>query len=133
MTFQITKEWIIDIPEDFEHRVEDEKLVFWKTGTTVIAVPFSVPKDTGKIELLNQIREKFPDNILEIFVSTKGEIVGLGYSQIIQYGEHERLALVTFTASDTSCLQVCYYLDIPEDLAWAKSVWEALVFIPETT
>jgi len=131
MTFQITKEWIISMTDEFEHRVEDEKLIFWKSGTTVIAVPFSLPENTGKIELLNQIREKFPEDILEIFVSTKGEIVGLGYTQVIQYGENERLALVTFTASDTSCLQVGYYLDDSLDLGWAKSVWEGIVFVPE--
>jgi hypothetical protein len=108
MAFRITSEWIIDLADDFEKRVKDEKLVFWKTGITIIIAAFSLPKDTGKLELLNQIQEKMPEDILETFVSTKGEIVGLGYTQIQEVkGENSRLALTTFTASDTSCLQVC--------------------------
>ncbi|MGI6741185.1 MAG: hypothetical protein ACOX7C_06870 [Brevefilum sp.] len=131
MPFQITREWIIDIPTEFEHRVEEEKLIFWKAGTTVIAAVFSLPNNTGKIELFTQIKEKFPEDILETFVSTRGEIVGLGYTHVLETDEHNRLALVTFTASDTTCLQVGYYLDNPDDLSWAKSVWETIVFIPD--
>lgn len=131
MAFQITKEWLINLPEDFESRVEEEKLIFWKAGVTVIAVVFRVPEQTGKIELLNQIQEKLPDDALETLVSTKGEIVGLGYTQIHKVlNEKNRLSLYTFTASDTSCLQVAFYLDNPEDLPWAKSVWERVLFHP---
>ncbi len=134
MAFRITNEWIIDIPDDFENRVEEEKLIFWKTGITVIVAAFRLPGDTGKLELLNQIQEKIPENALETLVSTKGEIVGLGYTQVHKItGEKNRLSLYTFTASDTSCLQLAFYLDDPSDLAWAKSVWETIIFQPETT
>ncbi len=132
MAFRITKEWIMNIPETFERRVEDEKLIFWKTGVTVVVAAFQVPENIGKIELLNQIQRKLPEDILETLVSTKGEIVGLGYTQVQKReGKKNRLALYTFTASDTSCLQTAFYLDDPDDLAWAKSVWESIVFQPE--
>ncbi len=132
MAFRITNEWIIDLPQDFERRVEDEKLIFWKTGITVIIAAFSLPEDTGKLELLNQIQEKMPEDVLETFVSTKGEIVGLGYTQVQELkDDNTRLALTAFTASDTSCLQTAFYLDDPADLDWAKSVWENLIFHPE--
>jgi len=132
MAFRITNEWIIDLPGDFSTRVEDEKLIFWKVGITVIAAAFRLPEDTGKVELLNKIQKKIPDNTLETLVSTKGEIVGLGYTQIQKrQGEKNRLALYTFTASDTSCLQCAFYLDDPDDLDWAKSIWETIVYKPE--
>lgn len=134
MAVRITAEWIINIPEDFENRVEDEKIIFWKTGITVILAVFRLPEDTGKIELLNQIQKRIPENAIETLVSTKGEIVGLGYTQIQKVkGEKNRLSLYTFTASDTSCLQAAFYLDDPADLDWAKSVWETIIFQPEST
>ena len=132
MAFRITNEWIMDVPEDFERRVEDGKLIFWKTGITIITVAFSLPEDTGKLELLNQIQEKRPEDVLETFVSTKGEIVGLGYTRVQRReGEKNRLALYSFTASETSCLQTAFYLDDPQDLEWAKSVWQSTVYHPE--
>jgi hypothetical protein len=132
MAFQITKEWFINLQDEFENRVEEDKLIFWKTGITVIAVVFRIPENTGKIELLNQIQSKLPENTLETLVSTKGEIVGLGYTQIVKVPqEKNRLALYTFTASDTSCLQTAFYLDDPDDLPWAKTVWETVIFHPE--
>jgi hypothetical protein len=132
MAFRITKEWLINIPDEFEHRVEDEKLVFWKTGITVIAVPFRLPGNSSKLDLLFQIQEKKPENILETFVSTKGEIAGLGYTQLEEVdGDKKRLSLTTFTVSDTTCLQVAFYLDDPTDLDWAKSTWKGIVFHPE--
>ncbi|MDY6873080.1 MAG: hypothetical protein SVR81_03810 [Chloroflexota bacterium] len=132
MAFRITQEWLIDLPEDFETRTEDDKLVFWKTGKTVIIAAFRVPEATGKLELLNQIQAKIPNDALEKLVSTKGEIVGLGYTQIQKVpGEKKRLTLISFTASDTSCLQTAFYLDDPSDLDWAKSAWESIVFLPK--
>jgi hypothetical protein len=134
MAFQVTKEWLIPLTDDFEHQVDHDKLILWKTGITVACVVFKVPSEIGKIELLNQIREKIPENALEKLVSTKGEIVGLGYTQVDDYAEDkQRLSLYTFTASDTSCLQMAFFLDDPQDLDWAKSAWEATVFHPEET
>ena len=131
MAFQITREWLIDLPEDFESRVDEGKLIFWKTGITVVAVAFRIPETTDKISLLYTIQEKLTDDTLETLVSTKGEIVGLGYTSIQKVvNEKNRLSLYTFTASDTSCLQVAFYLDDPDDLPWVKSIWEHVVYLP---
>lgn len=132
MAFRITSEWLIDLPDEFEKRIEEEKLVFWKTGITIIIAAFRLPDGTNKLELLNQVQSKIPENALEKLVSTKGEIVGLGYTQLQKIqGENDRLSLITFTASDSSFLQVAFYLDIPDDLDWAKSVWEGIIFLPQ--
>ena len=132
MAFQITPEWLIDLPDDFERRVEENELVFWKTGITIIIAAFRLPDGTDKLELLNQVQSKIPENALEKLVSTKGEIVGLGYTQIQKIkGEIDRLSLITFTASNSSFLQVAFYLDDPNDLQWAKSVWEGIIFLPQ--
>ena len=132
MALRITSEWLIDLPDEFEKRVEEEKLVFWKTGITIIIAAFRLPDGTGKLELLNQIQSMIPENALEKLVSTKGEIVGLGYTQIQKIkGQIDRLSLVSFTASDTSCLQVAFYLDDPSDLDWAKRIWKDVIFLPQ--
>lgn len=132
MAFQITKHWILDLPEDLENRVEEGKIIFWKAGITVIATAFKVPEETGKLELLNQIQKRMPENALETHVSTKGEIVGLGYTQIDNAVDgKKRLSLYTFTASETSCLQTAFYLDDPNDLQWAKSVWKSILYCPD--
>ena len=131
MAFQITNEWRLPIPDDFEHQVEKERVVFWTTGMTIAAVVFSVQEDTGKLELLNQIQTKIPEDALEKLVSPRGEIVGLGYTRIQNYqGEKNRFSLVTFTVSDTSCLQLAFYMDDPEDLEWAKSIWQKTIYNP---
>lgn len=131
MALQITKEWFIDITDDFERRTENQKLIFWKTGITIVIAAFRLPENTGKLELLNKIQDKIPTDALEKLVSTKGEVVGLGFTQIQETSdEKDRLALYTFTASDTSCLQAAFYLDKPEDLAWAKSTWKNIIFSP---
>jgi hypothetical protein len=134
MAFQITKEWIINLPEDFEKRVEDEKMIFWKTGVTVVVAAFRLPEKTDKINLLNQIQGRMPEDTLETLVSTKGEVVGLGYTHIHAKADgKKRLSLYTFTCSDTACLQTAFYLDDPDDLSWAKSVWKNIIYHPEPT
>ena len=132
MAIQITDEWIIDLSEDFQRRVEDNGLIFWKTGITVVATTYRLPEEAARFDLLNKIQPKIPDDALETLVSTQGKIAGLGYTRIqnLESGT-KRLALYTFTVSDTSCLQVAFYLDNPEDLPWAKSVWENIIYQPK--
>lgn len=131
MAFHITNEWLINLPDEFEHRIEDNKLVFWKTGITVIAVPFRLPDNTTKLEMLSRIHEKLPENILETFVSTKGEIAGMGYTQLQTVeSDKKRLSLTTFTVSDTTCLQIAFYLDDPTELDWARSTWQEIIYHP---
>lgn len=133
MAIRVTKEWFIDISDDFERRIENQKLVFWKTGITIIVAGYRLPASTGKLELLTQLQEKMPEDALETLVSTKGEIVGLGYTQIQKIeNDNTRLALVTFTTSDSSCVQLAFYLDDPQDLDWAKRTWENIIFHPES-
>lgn len=132
MAFQITPEWLIDLPDEMEHRIEEDKLIFWKSGVTVVIAAFGLPEGVDKLELLRQIQQKMPESTLETFVSTKGKVVGLGFTEIQKGSEDgNRLSLVTFTASDTSCLQTGFFLDNPDDLDWAKSVWEDIIFVPE--
>ena len=132
MAFQITDEWIINLSEDFQRRVEDNELIFWKTGITVVATSYRLPAKSGKFEVLNKIQKRIPSDTIETLVSTQGKIAGLGYTQIQNFESGvKRLALTTFTASDTSCLQVAFYLDKPEDLPWAKSVWESILYQPK--
>jgi hypothetical protein len=132
MAIKVTNEWFIEITDDFARRTEEQKLIFWKTGITIILAVFRLPDNIGKLELLNQIQERIPEDAPETLVSTKGEIVGLGYTQIIRNPEEKnRLALHTFTSSDTSCLQAAFYLDDPDDLEWAKSTWENIIYIPQ--
>ena len=132
MAFQITPEWLINLPDEMEHRIEDDELIFWKTGVTIAIAAFSLPEGVSKLELLAQIQQKMPERTLETFVSTKGEVVGLGFTEVLKANNtRDRLSLVTFTASDTSCLQTGFFLDNPEDLEWAKSVWEGIIFVPE--
>lgn len=132
MAFQITPEWLINLPDEMEHRIEDDELIFWKTGVTIAIAAFSLPEGVSKLELLAQIQQKMPERTLETFVSTKGEVVGLGFTEVLKANNsRDRLSLVTFTASDTSCLQTGFFLDNPEDLEWAKSVWKGIIFVPE--
>ena len=84
MAFQITDEWIIDLSEDFQRRVEDNELIFWKTGVTVVATSYRLPEESGKFDLLTKIQHKIPQDALEKLVSTKGKIAGLGYTRILK-------------------------------------------------
>lgn len=131
MIAQITKEWHLELGDEFESRAENNQRIFWKPGITVAAIVFSLPQGADKLTLLNQIHEKMPNNVLETLVSTKGEVVGLGYTQVLKESKNKtRLSLTAFIVSDTSCLQIGFYLDDPDDLPWAKSVWESIRYVP---
>ncbi|MCJ7696163.1 MAG: hypothetical protein MUO40_12180 [Anaerolineaceae bacterium] len=130
--YPITPEWFLTLDEDFQRRMENDQLVLWTTGKTIITVAFRLPKTLSPEDLLLSLKSKFSEDILETFESQEEDLLRYAALKTEESAAGlVRLVLHGFTISQTSCLQSAFYFDLPADLAWAKTAWQTIVFIPD--
>lgn len=131
MRYQVTEEWILDVPDGFQHRVEGNHLVLWKRGSTIVLTAYSYTSEKNQATLLANLRGKAEAQRLKIIEDVKDGLKLFGFIQAeeIQPG-HNRLVLHTFSTSPQGCLQTAYYLDETEELETALRSWQSVTYHP---
>ncbi len=129
MRYHITPEWQISLDETFHHKVEENHLVFWRKGITVISTAFLIPENMNPTDLIARLKERPSTGVLDVFESDDGKLHRLGFMQTEPITDRQtRLALHTFTTAPAACLQTAFYLDDPGDISWVKETWESITF-----
>ncbi len=132
MDYQLTPEWTLSLPEGYQHRKEEQHLVFWTTGITLITTVFAYSGENQRRTLLANLRARAEADQLELIEDLDGDLFRLGYLQpeTIRPGR-TRLALHAFTTAPYNCLQTSFYLDRSEDLKTALIAWKSVQYTPE--
>jgi len=127
MRYQLSAEWSIDVPEDFQWRKEGDHVVFWREGATILATIFAYSGEKNRGILLANLKARAEAEKLEVITDLDGDIERFGYfkKEDIQPG-HSRLALHAFTTAPYGCLQTSYYLDDPEELREFLLIWQTV-------
>ena len=130
--YPITPEWFLTLNENFQHRVENDQLVLWTTGKTIITVAFRLPDSLSNEDLLDSIKSRFSESKLEKFEVEDETLIRYAALQTEDSATGKaRLVLHGFTITQTSCLQSAFYFDLPADLEWAKTTWQSIIYVPD--
>jgi hypothetical protein len=131
MNYQITTEWRITLEMPYQRRIEDNALVLWTIGRTIVATAFRIPANLTRDELLAKLKSKPSAGILDVYETIQDDIDRLAFMQSEEVADGQtRLAMHTFNASTTSLLQIAFYFDIPKDVEWARTTWDSVNFEP---
>jgi hypothetical protein len=131
MNYQITPEWRITLEMPYQRRIEDNALVLWTIGRTIVATAFRIPANITREELLDKLKSRQSTGILDVYETIQDDIDRLAFMQSEEVTEGQsRLAMHTFNASPTSLLQIAFYFDIPKDVEWARATWNSVNFDP---
>ncbi len=129
MDYQITPEWQISLDDSFHHRVEENQLVLWRKGITIVSAAFIIPENLSHEQLIEKLKQRPSTGVLDVYESEDGTLHRLGFIQTETVAnEKTRLALHTFTISPNACLQTSFYMDDPVDIPWAKTTWESIQY-----
>ena len=125
--YQMTREWSVHLPSEFNRRIEDESLVIWKPGITIWT---NVWGDDGKFnssqERVEWLKKESPpaafDSISEI---TDGVT---RYSYRLQEGPDQgaTAAFYCFAIGRPGHVQMAIYFDDPEHVTTALQIWRSL-------
>ena len=127
MRITLSQEWSLEVPEDMQYRKEDDHVVFWKPGCTLLTTIFAYSGEKHRQILLANLKARAEADRLESIIENDGQI------QRYAYLKHEeimpgsvRLALHAFTTAKYGCLQTSFYFDVPDDLHECLLMWKSV-------
>ncbi len=120
------------MPEDYRLRKEDDHVIFWRKGATILCTVFAYSGEKNRQILLANLRARAEAEKLEVITDLDGDIERFGYfkAEDIQPG-HTRLALHAFTTAPHGCLQTSFYLDDSDELMENLEIWQTVTYQPE--
>lgn len=123
---QITKEWVVDLPGQFNRRIEDESLVIWRPGFTIWMTVWNNDHDETREQRLNWIQAHSNPDAHSPVTEKDGDLIRYAYRLEEESGDKRQPAFYCFAIGMRGHVQMAIYFDREDDLATAKPIWRSL-------
>ena len=129
MRHHLSPEWSIDVTRAYQRRREDDHIIFWRKGATILITVFAYTGEKNRQILLANLKARAEAEKLEVITDLDGDLERFGYlkTEDIQPG-HKRLALHAFTTAPHGCLQTSFYLDDSDELREPLRIWQSVSY-----
>jgi hypothetical protein len=124
--YQMTKEWSVTLPEQFNRRIEDSALVLWRPGMTIWVAVWGNDKDESKEARLKNIKADISPHAFDIETTTKGEILRLRFRLKESEEQGAVRAYYCFAVGGSGHVQMTIYLDNEKDAKSAQAICGSL-------
>lgn len=129
ITHKLTANWLIDINNLFERRVEESRDLLYSTGDKSIRITIWNEEGKSKAEIHAQHkqvidnRDQTVSETLRTFDFSDAEVSRLGY--MIRENDDDKSygVIYGFSIIEKQVLEVAIYFDDDEDLDWAIETW----------
>lgn len=121
----IGRGWCIDLPDEFQRRLQDEQHVFWTPGRTVYAVAYQTDATDAEGALSEMAHDRRTKPV-ERFERKDGETIGQAWLLPEGDEEHRYWGLNTWTACRGAVACVTFYFEDRADLDWALRAWRTV-------
>jgi len=119
----LTSEWSIDLPEQFNRRIDDGDLYIWRPGLTLILAVWGNEKSQSPAECIEWLRSDTEPHAYDVMEEREGDLLRLSY-RLHEDSDDDRMdALYAFVVGENSHLQIAFYFDDESDL---DVVWRIL-------
>jgi hypothetical protein len=124
--YELTEGWAANLPRQFNQRIEERQLVFWRPGVTVWTSVWDLndgesPHD--RYRLLKKMISPQAENLLE---EVDGSILRFAYRLDEAAADSRRPAFYGFAVGPSGHVQMAVYFDDEGDLELATRIWRSL-------
>src|SRR5688500_18258634 len=77
--YQITSDWAVTLPQQFNRRIEDDAMVFWRPGITAWTVVWGNDNNTSPLQRLESLRSDISPNAFDAESVTDGDVTRFSY------------------------------------------------------
>lgn len=122
---RLTSDWALTLPEAFNRRIQDEDLVFWRTGFTVYIAIWNNDRNETVRERLEWLRAGHSPDAFAIEEESDGDLLRMCY-RLTEGGDGRVVhALYGFIIGQNSHVQMAAYFDDETELQTAKRIWRS--------
>ena len=123
--YQMTKNWLVDLPTRFNRRIDDGSLVIWRPGFTIWVEAYSNDNDRSNIDCLNEIRDdSSPERHSEMTEDDNG-VLRFSY-RLNEDGNDSGNAFYCFAVADVGHVMMAIYFDEADDINDALRIWRSI-------
>ncbi|MCK4635468.1 MAG: hypothetical protein KAT32_01265 [Candidatus Moranbacteria bacterium] len=120
--FQMTKNWSINLPIDFNKRIEEGSLVIWKKDFTIWINVLGSEKFTKK-EQINFVKNNISKDHYDFFEENESGLYRFKY----KLDEFEDcLEVNTFVFGELGYVQMSFYYDNDKDTDIVNKIWRSV-------
>lgn len=124
---RLTTTWSIELPGEFNRRIEDGDLVLWRPGMTLFIAIWNNDRAETVTERSEWIREDMDPKAFDIVEAPVGTMQRFAY-RLDEGSDDGRVpALYAFTIAEHSHVQLAVYFDSEEDTATALQLWKSIL------
>ncbi len=123
---QLSENWALTLPTEFNRRLEDQDLVLWRPGITIWMSLWNNDHGESIAERLNWIRDDISDEAFEVSVDADSDPGKLCYRLNEPREDGVVFALYGFIVKDLGHLQIAIYVDDEPDISIAKTIFDSV-------
>ena len=124
--YQMTKDWSVTLPGQFNRRIDDGSLVFWRPGITAWTVAWNNDKAESQQQRLDWLRRHTSPDAFGHEVLVDGDVTRFAYRLTEPREEGVVHALYAFAIGVDGHIQMAIYFDDESDLELAREIWRSL-------
>lgn len=126
--YQMTTEWSLSLPLQFNRRIEDGDIIIWRPGFTVWVAIWGNDDNESIESRLNHLKSSRSFSATSINESKKGSISYYSYRLAEPLDDNRVPALYCFAFSQNSEVQMALYFDSENDIQTATAICNSLNF-----
>jgi hypothetical protein len=127
--YQMTQEWVVELPSKFNRRIEDGDLVLWRPGMTAWVAIWNNNKSESAEVRLRHIKETQSQQAFARAESTHNGSLSYSYRLAEESPDRRVPALYCYAFGEASHVQMAVYFDREQDLGDAKAICESLAYV----
>lgn len=123
----ITREWSLHLPADFNRRLDDDSLVFWRPDLTIWLDAWHNAEQESPSARLQWLKDNMSPDAHDIREFTAGNLIHLSYRLSEEADDLRLPALYCFAIGQTGHLEMAFYFDREDGMAMAADICDSIV------
>ncbi len=124
--YQMTKEWSVDLPSNFNRRMEDGSLVMWKPGFTIWTSVWGNDNAEAADDRLKSLRAQASPNAFDSMTESSGGLLRYSYRLVEEFHDAQQAAFYCFAIGASGHVQMAIYFDTAEDIEESLLIWRSI-------
>ena len=130
--YQMTSDWAVTLPHQFNRRIDEGSMVFWRSGITAWIVVWNNNNNKSQSERLEWLRSDISSAAFDLESVADGDVTRFSYRLTERRDEQIVHALYGFAIGVNGHVQLAIYFDDEADLETAREIFRTLEELPTT-